>query len=235
MGYHESLFKLDRVEFNYQHVWNTLSGYEIPQENHNPFSYECMSTARRAAIFASLFRNFTDFDKIEEATSDSKNEEAQTLEEIKDKIEVSFFPNLFSFHIKAYLHHMNRMMEWALSSPLLWPLPGQKQPTKDRPICVVQHQSFYRFFPIHNDRPCIAMDENIANFILYNCYKKREYIYDFSYDGPEPFVLRSLLNPPPQREFCAVSSQYESDLRELTAGLATRLRLLESQFGYSRE
>lgn len=227
----DDVMKEEKIEipFYYRFINNNLSLWIKKENKYKDFNYRCMTAARRAVIFASLFHDFDDFRVIEDKKPGTDAEVHTSITERAARGTEYTTSSLFLYHLHAYMHHINRMMEWALSSPLLWPEPGQTEPTSERPICVLYSELFKRETPQSCEAQCVVLNFRPLHTKLYNFFNGQTYTLDFSYDGPEAFVVRRTEAPTPDTgpQYCVVSSQFERDLRAVTAGLAARLRALE--------
>jgi len=119
--------------------------------------------------------------------------------------------HLFQSQVTLYIYHMYRMRNWLASTPLLWPEVGQREPTKDRPVCSVSfgpevttatiEQLFKTKGPYFH-----RLDKKVARIILYNNFIHYPLSFWFHEEGEafqlsEPEVSRN--------EQCTISARLD--------------------------
>lgn len=109
-------------EFKFFIVDNTLARDEF-------LNHSCVTQCRRVVLYGALFVDFLgSFEKFEKPHAGDTD--------------VSRENKLYQYHLNAYNFQMKRMYKWLWNSPLIWPAPGQTEPTAEHPVCTI-HPSYH--------------------------------------------------------------------------------------------
>jgi len=227
------------IAMKFRAIKNSLPGTILNQKYHKNIDYQCMSITRRAILYFAIFYDIFKLDA-------NKNMEHLVPCEEFDSTEPSSKPQLsYKKNLMAYTHYMNRMIDWLLKSPLIWPefdsaLPVQPQtkPTRARPVCSVLFAEGYK-----NSSPCemyrnfqsvlekdslfIEMNEETAYITLYNNFDKQRQRYYFQWEGDEVFKPEPRPTDAPQRTCNISASVNTQDITAILYTLHARLLQLE--------
>ena len=144
-------------------ILNNTPWYEHEREGVPDIKMTCTTCAKRALLYGAMFYDITKLSEegdkaIEDLTPfglpeyDPDDPTSQPLlHRIVDAAlrflgssghtvdQSSFTPaqHMYRSNVNFYVHHMYRMMNWLATSPLIWPEPGQKSPTAERPVCSI--------------------------------------------------------------------------------------------------
>lgn len=232
---------VDNMKVSFVFIENLLPCTNVDQLHYNSFSYVCMAVARRGLLYFAIFYDIYRLDLNEDM------EHFVSHEDLRDGGELTRKQMLYVKNYTAYTHYMNKMIEWVLSSPLLWPVYDpllaeelQVRPTRERPLCIVLFPDGYDYevpFNVYeehhgnlnhlnvwtdmNGESCMG----VTYISLYNFFDERITRYYFHMDGGEVFR-------PEMSEYegstCAVSAAADfSELSCVMSALHQRLKVLE--------
>lgn len=234
-------YYVDNIEIRFYFIENWLPFDTFDQLHYKELSYTCLSAARRAILYFAIFYDIFRLDYNDDMEHEIEHGA------LRDKQELTRKEILYVRNFMGYTHYMNKMIEWVLSSPLIWPvydpsLPEARQarPTRERPLCIVlfpigyQNQAPADVFLRNNgelDRFDVwtefndALYDDMSYIELYNFFERRRTRYYFHMDGGEVFR-------PERSEYdgstCAVSAAADfPNLFGALSALHQRLKVLE--------
>lgn len=224
-------------------IENRLPGTIDDQLHYNNMEYTCMTTTRRAILYFAIFYDIFKLDYNDDFEHEIHHSALQDGTDLTQK-EILFLRNYM-----GYTHYMNKMMDWVLSSPLLWPeydpsLPDalQARPTRERPLCIVLFPVGFKY-----QFPCMFLGENELNLnkvdfwtelegksgfdttyiSIYNFFEECSTQYFFHMDGGEVFRPAPEL-PSDDGGHCVVSAAADiGDFSSVLSALHKRLAILE--------
>ena len=231
---------LGQIQHFYRFILNPLRGITFDQEHHKQMRYTCIPVSRRAILYFAIFYDIfklNDNKDIEHrvAFSDMSLEHSLTPQQI-----------LFIKNFKAYTHYMNRMMDWLLKSPLIWPLydpsfSDASEPKHDMsmPLCIVLFAEEYMAYttPVEylkwikssskSEPFFIEMNKDKAYLILCNVIDNSQRRYYFQWEGDEVFRPEPYPAIAPQ-DTCTVSTQFKDrEIYSIVSMLHARLLRME--------
>ena len=180
-------------------------------------SYTCMTSCRRTMLYASFFYDINKVgqrspDKILEDMTDfgmpfsdcakpspflqrlvgmAKDMYRALLRQPQvETAVVQYTPKqkMFRSNVNFYIHHLFRMYNWLVNSPLIWPSFLQMTPTADRPICAVTFgvdrcnidpEEMFKRPGSHFH----VLDRDHAKLILYDNFRKQPRTFWFHEEG----------------------------------------------------
>jgi len=185
---------------------NNIPATCIVNKTYNLFNLSCFTLNRRMLIYFSLLYNVNNVNLLVEH---AKFDEA--------------YNDVYLIHKNLYIYHMDRMMQWLLTSPLIWPTRSQKGPTKSRPCCIVRLCRPFEMSDMtyvykrdkERSRLCVELNEATACLDLYNPVQRKVLKYWFKWDGQSAFSLKEYYD-----ERCVVQAAMDA--------LTERVKALEA-------
>lgn len=163
---------------------NNIPSAFVLNKTYGKLDLTCFTQNRRMLIYFSLFYDINSVNNIIE----SKDEHHQ-------------FYDLFIVHTRMYIHHMNRMMHWLMTTKLIWPAKRQRTPNRHRPCCIVRpchpfdRITMTEYYEKSLEDPrrhklCVELNENTACLDFYNPVEGRKVKYWFKWDGENAFSAK---------------------------------------------
>ena len=162
---------------------NIPAAYTV-NKKYGKFDLNCYTQNRRMLIYFSLLYDINNVNKLMESTD----------------MESKYF-RLFEAHTRLFVHHMNRMMHWLMTTKLIWPAKRQQTPNRHRPCCIVRPchpfdkvtmTEYYEksLEDTMRHKLCVELNENTACLDFYNPVKGRKVKYWFKWDGDSAFSAK---------------------------------------------